>query len=67
MRRTDTTHKRQVGPLRRIVSTDESGFHVVFTLECGHSSLMYPYKFKEHKPYPARRRCFASCVWEPDA
>ncbi len=44
-------------PLRRIISTDESGFYVRFTLECGHMSLMYPYKFKDHKPYPKRRRC----------
>lgn len=55
---------RQTGPLRRIVAVDETGFHVVFRLECGHSSLMYPYRFKDHKPYPKRRRCFARCGLE---
>ena len=44
-------------PLCRVVSIDESGFYVRLTLECGAVSLMYPYKFKDHKPYPKRRRC----------
>lgn len=60
-RRKDSTHKRQTGPLCRIVSTDESGYYVRFGLECGHISLMLPYKFKDHPPYPKRRRCFTSC------
>lgn len=51
-----------IGPLRRIVATDESGFYVRFTLECGHVSLKYPYKFKDHLPYPRRRRCSSGCV-----
>ncbi len=46
-----------IDPLRRVVEVDETGYHVKFTLECGCTSLMKPYKFKDHKPYPTRRRC----------
>ena len=55
------------GPLRKVVDIDESGFHVKFLLECGHMSLMWPYKFKEHKPYPKRRRCEESCRGKEEA
>lgn len=51
-------------PLRRIISIDEAGSYVSFTLECGHVSQMYPYRFKDHKPYPKRRRC-PGCRWAP--
>ncbi len=47
--------------LRKIIDIDESSFHVKFLLECGHISLMWPYKFKQHRPYPKRRRCFPNC------
>lgn len=52
-------------PRRRIVSTDESGFYVKFRLECGHLSQMYPYRFKDHKPYPKRRVC-PGCRWQAE-
>ena len=47
------------GPLREVVSIDESGFYVRMTLVCGHMALQYPYAMKDHRPYPRRKRCDA--------
>lgn len=50
------------GPLREVVSIDESGFYVRMMLTCGHMTLQYPYAMKEHRPYPKRKRCDACAV-----
>lgn len=45
------------GPLRDVVEIDETGFYVRMTLRCGHIALQYPYRMKQHRPYPRRKRC----------
>lgn len=54
-----------VAPLRRITGvwtfswmslvSEEHTFGVTYKLECGHTSVLRPYRYRT--PYPKRRRC----------